>query len=153
MILYELGPFVKLCQFCGVFPFQINFDGKTKNFKGLECSRKHFFFWWFLAVFLWQIASPVVGGLFIVIYAKEKPEDIQRTPVPVLVFSALSGGILYFILFSLRWSALRFSALKRVLSYFNQADIILACRHKSQNSSPVNSRITSGSVVAIFSVS
>lgn len=154
MILYELRHFFRLCHICGIFPFLFNFDKSTRQYRSVTFSMKHFVFWWFLMIALFQIASPLVSVLLVsLLIAKDSfGTRHAKTPAPVIVFTALTVGFLYVLLFLFRYSALRLKKLKQVFFCFKEIETFLS-RYQTIDCSSVRSRFTGGAVSVLLFVS
>lgn len=55
----KLRPFVSLCQACGMMPYTMEYDSKTKQFKNFAFSWKSRATLWFLPVFTFQAIFPL----------------------------------------------------------------------------------------------
>lgn len=149
MILYQLQPFVRLFQACGIIPFSVHVDVETSSLKEFTFSLRHPVFWWFAIAIVWHIACPLIPILFVNLYVKEKLNRYDETPIAVIVFMAMSVIIWYLIHFSLRWSSLQFKRLKRILECLIRVEKILFRCKDELNITTFNSKATLGAAIVV----
>ena len=55
--LKQLGPFIRICQLSGLIPFTMELDSKTGKFHRFRFSWRHYVTWYYLAVWILQVAG------------------------------------------------------------------------------------------------
>jgi hypothetical protein len=60
----KLGPFVSLCQACGMIPYTIKRNSGTNQFEKFTFSFKHFNTWWFFFMLVLQLSLFCAAPLF-----------------------------------------------------------------------------------------
>lgn len=132
IVVEELRPLLRLCQFVGLTPFRIEYDSKTGRFQRFSFSLKYPVTWWYTLLFL-----SVIGSIYInwvtspsvkLVSDGDAADFISSAPSSMSlkkaigVISILTYGVLNLIGFGARFVYLRCSSIKKMLDYMQQVE-------------------------------
>ena len=116
--LATLGPFVRLCQLSGFFPFRMELDAETGRFLGLrQFSWRHPLTWWFLTVKLVTLSFVVPWvGMVRSLLSKTDQEMLLKACLSCQEIFAMVVSVMIFL------TPLGFSRLGRAVDLIRKAD-------------------------------
>lgn len=147
----KLGPFVGLCQACGMIPYTIKNDLDTKKFEKFIFSFKHFNTWWFLLILILQLLLLGAAPLFYKDLLHELSAD--RT-VPITV-SILTGTVSFSYLaqfLTTRWIILHYRQLRTAVEAVQEVERLFGDKFIAQHQSSVITRTVIGLILTVMSV-
>lgn len=153
-ILKQLRPFVLLCQLCGLFPFDMELDADTEEFKRFAFSWRRPVTWWFtFLVFATVVFFVVDFRGSVLLYRGEGALNLDVPPVLVL-FVFIEQSLFSAMTFLVRVEiALRFSNIQKAFILLqNVHDTLRVDDWPSEHVPRINRRINFGIFVAIVNV-
>ncbi len=148
----KLGPFVSLCQACGMIPYTIKGNLVTNQFEKFTFSFKHFNTWWFSFMLVLQLSF--FGAAPFLFYQDLFHELLADRTVPI-IFIILTGtmSFSYFVQFlTCRWIILSYKQLRTAVEAVQDAERLFGERFIAQHQSSLITRTAIGFTLSVTTV-
>ena len=152
-VLEKLSPFISICQFCGMLPFSMEYDPTTKAFARFSFSFRNFITWWFMLIFILQLAAPfalvnISGHLL-----QELSSDLS-VPTMVTIVAGVTS-VCFFAQFAIsRWITFRhYGRLRNAVEAVQAVERILKSLSVIVCNNSVTKRVVIGIILLLAAVS
>ncbi len=117
-VLERMRLFFRFCQAVGFFPFRMEIDKQSKQFKEFTFSWRYPITWWFSALTLIQLITS-----YFTISPVLQDQELNKLPSTLNVSMSISGVIFFLVVLSSRfWITLRFYTLQNALRWMQQVE-------------------------------
>ena len=147
----KLGPFVGLCQACGMIPYTIKSNLDPKTFERFTFSFKHFNTWWFFFILILQLLFLGTAPIFYKDLLYELSAD-RTVPITVTI---LTGTVSFSYLaqfVTCRRIILHFRQLRTAVQAVQQVERLFGDKFIAQHQSSLMTRSVCGLILIVIVV-
>lgn len=147
----KLGPFISLCQACGMIPYTIKGNSDTNKFEKFTFSFKHFNTWWFILILVLQLSLLGAAPLFY----RELFDELSADRTMPITFTILTGTVSFSYLaqfLTCRWIMLRHRPLRTAVEAVQEVERLFGEKFIAQHQSSLVKRIVVGSTLVVTTV-